>query len=97
MGEPEHMMWAYDRTDGGRGFGITGAHYHKNWGDDNFRKVVLNAILWIAKAEVPSNGVECTVTPEDLMQNLDEKGQRKAKAQALPKVEPFVSPTTGIK
>ena len=95
MGEPEHMMWAYDRTDGGRGFGITGAHYHKNWGDDNFRKVVLNAILWIAKAEVPPNGVECTVTPEDLMQDLDEKGQGKARAQPLPKVEPFVSPTTG--
>jgi hypothetical protein len=38
MGEPEHVMWAYERPDGGRGFGFTGAHYHKNWGDENFAK-----------------------------------------------------------
>jgi len=74
-GEPEHVMWAYDRPDGGRGFGITGAHFHKNWGNENFRKVVLNAILWMAKVEVPRNGVECAVTPEELMQNLDPKGR----------------------
>ena len=43
------------------------------WHNDNFRKVVLNAILWIAKAQVPRNGVESTVTPEQLQQNLDPK------------------------
>ena len=72
-GEPEHMMWAIERADGGRGFGFTGAHYHKNWGNDNFRKVVLNAILWIAKADVPSDGVQSAVTAEQLKQNLDPK------------------------
>jgi len=70
-GDPEYMMWTLQRPDGGRGFGFTGAHYHKNWGNDNFRKLVLNAILWSAKAEVPAHGVSCTVTPEDLKQNLD--------------------------
>jgi len=73
-GMPEVTAWAYDRPDGGRGFGFTGAHFHKNWGDENFRKLVLNAILWIAKAEVPENGVDCTVTAEDLAKNLDPKG-----------------------
>jgi hypothetical protein len=77
MSEPEHVMWAFDRQDGGRGFGFTGAHFHKNWADENFRKVVLNAILWIAKAEVPANGVDCKLTPEELNANLDPKGQRK--------------------
>ncbi len=72
-GEPETMMWALQRSDGGRGFGFTGAHYHKNWGNDNFRKVVLNAILWIAKADVPPDGVHSTVTAEELKQNLDPK------------------------
>jgi hypothetical protein len=72
-GEPQHMMWAAEREDGGRGFGFTGGHFHRNWGDDNFRKIVLNAILWTAKAEVPPNGVECPVTPEDLKLNLDAK------------------------
>ena len=72
-GEPQHVMWAAEREDGGRGFGFTGGHFHKNWGDENFRKVVLNAILWTAKAEVPANGVESKVSEEDLKRNLDVK------------------------
>jgi type 1 glutamine amidotransferase len=73
VGMPEHLMWAYERPDGGRGFGFTGGHYHKNWGDPNFRKLVLNAILWIAKADVPEGGVDCAVSAEDLKKNLDPK------------------------
>jgi type 1 glutamine amidotransferase len=69
----EDVAWAYQRPGGGRGFGFTGGHYHKNWGNDDFRKVVLNAILWIAKVDVPAQGVESKVTPEDLQKNLDTK------------------------
>ena len=72
-GMPEHVMWAAERDDGGRGFGITGAHYHKNWADDNFRKTVLNAIVWIAKADVPQDGVKSEITADDLAANLDNK------------------------
>jgi len=78
-GEPEHVMWAIERPDGGRGFGFTGGHFHKNWGNENFRKTVLNAILWTAKIEVPANGVESSVTQDDLKQNLDDKGEKKKK------------------
>jgi len=49
---------------------------HVNWGDDNFRKVVLNALVWIAKAELPADGVESKITEEDLKQNLDPKGKK---------------------
>jgi hypothetical protein len=72
-GELQTMAWAYERPDGGRGFGFTGAHYHKNWGDESFRKTVLNGLLWIAKVDVPPNGVESTVSEEDLQANLDAK------------------------
>jgi type 1 glutamine amidotransferase len=75
-GEPEIVAWAVERDDGGRGFGYTGGHFHKNWGDPNNRKLFLNALLWTAKAEVPENGVESKVTPEDLAQNLDNKRRR---------------------
>jgi hypothetical protein len=74
-GEPQIMAWAFERPDGGRGFSFTGAHYHKNWGNENFRKIVLNGLLWIAKAEVPENGVECTVSDDDLAANHDQKGR----------------------
>jgi type 1 glutamine amidotransferase len=73
IGQPQHLAWVVEREDGGRGFGFTGGHFHRNWGDENFRKLVLNALLWVAKAEVPATGVASTITPEDVAQNLDPK------------------------
>ena len=70
-GRDEILMWAVERPDGGRGFGFTGGHTHKNWGNDDFRKTVLNALLWIAKVDVPPAGVQSRVTEEELGQNLD--------------------------
>ena len=75
-GRDETMMWTYERPGGGRGFGFTGGHTHANWGDENQRKVVLNAILWIAKARVPKNGIDSTVTPGQLAANFDPKGKK---------------------
>ncbi|HOX04375.1 MAG TPA: ThuA domain-containing protein [Candidatus Paceibacterota bacterium] len=75
-GMPEHLMWAFERPDGGRGFGCTGGHSHVEWGEENFRKVILNAILWSARIEVPEQGADCPVTPEILKENLDRKGRR---------------------
>jgi type 1 glutamine amidotransferase len=72
-GRPEAMMWAVERPDGGRGFGFTGGHFHDNWGNDDFRKTVLNALVWVAKAEVPTEGVSSTVENDELDQNLDPK------------------------
>ena len=79
-GMPEDVAWAYERPDGGRGFGLTGAHYFKNFGNENFRRIILNAIFWIAKIELPPDGVQSTVTEEDLQQNLDPKGPRRSAA-----------------
>jgi type 1 glutamine amidotransferase len=72
-GELQHMAWAFERPEGGRGFGFTGGHYHKSWGNENVRKLVLNAILWTARVEIPENGVNCQITPADLQKNLDRK------------------------
>jgi len=72
-GDNQVVAWAVERADGGRGFGFTGGHFHKNWGIDAQRTLVLNAILWTAKAEVPAGGVVSKVTDEDLAANLDKK------------------------
>jgi|GEM_PF-2112431 len=40
-----------------RGFGFIGGHFHKGWANNDQRKLVLNAILWTAKATVPASGV----------------------------------------
>jgi len=74
--ERQHVMWATERPDGGRGFGFTGGHFHRNWANEDFRKIVLNAILWTAKAEIPANGADCTPSAAELQQNLDDKQKK---------------------
>ena len=75
-GKAETMMWVYERPDGGRGLGFTGGHTHANWGDPNQRKIMLNALLWLAKVDVPARGVEDKITASDLEANLDDKKKR---------------------
>ncbi|MCO5052920.1 MAG: ThuA domain-containing protein [Verrucomicrobiae bacterium] len=80
-GEIQHVAWAAERPGGGRGFGLTGGHFHKNWGNDDMRKLVLNAILWTAHVDVPADGFQSRVTPDQLAANLDYKGPRRPPAQ----------------
>lgn len=72
-GRPEAMMWTVERPDGGRGFGFTGGHYHDNWENEDFRKVVLNAMVWLTHAEIPAGGIESQLAPGDIDRNLDPK------------------------
>lgn len=51
------VAWAKQRADGGRGFGTTCGHFYDNWRHADFRKLILNAIAWTAKVEVPLDGV----------------------------------------
>ena len=89
------MAWAFERPAGkGRGFGFTGAHFHKNWQNDQFRKVVMNAICWTAGLEVPASGIETTTpTDEELNDNLDPKQPRK-QAAAPPQKELVATPVS---
>jgi type 1 glutamine amidotransferase len=86
-GEIETMAWAYERADAGkgRGFGFTGGHFHRNWADEDFRRLVVNAILWSAKAEVPEGGAKVEFDPADLNKNLDRKGKGEFKPILPPK------------
>lgn len=76
-GTAQTTMWLSERTEGGRGFGFTGGHFHVGWKNDDQRKAVLNAILWLAHVEVPAGGVVSKVTDEDLKANLDAKSRPK--------------------
>src|SRR5216117_511093 len=49
--------WAIERPNGGRGFGFTGGHFYANWWNADFRKLILNAIVWTSKLDVPPDGV----------------------------------------
>jgi hypothetical protein len=72
-GREEILAWAFQRANGGRSFGFTGAHFHRNWGEENFRRLVVNAILWTAKLDVPPDGAKVEMSPDELNRNLDRK------------------------
>ncbi|MBK8098742.1 MAG: DUF1080 domain-containing protein [Planctomycetes bacterium] len=69
-GRRETVMWVVDNPETNRGFGFTGGHFHKNWADDNQRKLVLNALLWLARGEVQAGGIVSDPTDDDLNSRL---------------------------
>jgi type 1 glutamine amidotransferase len=71
-GREEIVAWAFEREKG-RSFGFTGGHFHKNWGDENFRRLVVNAILWTANIDIPKDGAKVDLDPAELNKNLDRK------------------------
>jgi hypothetical protein len=77
-GKDELVAWCVERADGGRGFAFTGGHFHDNWAVEGFRKMMLNAIAWTAKVEVPAKGVASTL-PADF-QPLPGEPRKSAKA-----------------
>ena len=83
--QPAVVAWAVSRKDGGRGFGFCGGHYHAGWSIDSQRMLVLNAIVWTAKAEVPAAGIATKFSEEELKANLDKKTPRKAPAKPAEK------------
>lgn len=54
---PQTVAWALEKNSGSRGFGFTGGHFFDHWRTEQYRKMLLNAILWTAHAEVPEKGV----------------------------------------
>jgi len=59
------VAWAREREDGGRGFGTTCGHFYDNWKNDDYRKLVLNAIAWTAHIDIPNAGVEARYFERD--------------------------------
>jgi quercetin dioxygenase-like cupin family protein len=49
--------WAFERSNGGRGFAFTGLHYLANLDHPQLRRLLLNAIAWTAKFDVPATGI----------------------------------------
>jgi type 1 glutamine amidotransferase len=77
LGMPEHLAWAYERPGGGRGFGCTGGHSHWAYAQDDYRKLMLNAVCWIAGVEVPPDGV-ASPTPTAAQMEANLHGERPA-------------------
>lgn len=56
---PQVAGWAYAREDGGRGFVYGGVDFHDNLAKvEDYRRFLLNGIVWAAGLEVPAGGVQ---------------------------------------
>ena len=85
-GRAETLCWSVERSDGGRGVGFTGAHFHSNFADDGFRKLVLNAVAWTAGLDVPNNGLVTHKPNEaelDANQDFKKPGNKKKEVSKL--------------
>jgi hypothetical protein len=72
-GDDAIVSWCYDRPDGGRSFVFTGCHLHRSWGEEGYRRLLVNAILWTAKVDVPKSGAKVDLDSADLNRWLDRK------------------------
>jgi type 1 glutamine amidotransferase len=91
-GRAEVVAWTFDRPKGGRSFAITTPHLHEDWANEGLRRLVVNAILWTAKVEVPAGGAKVALDPAELKKNLDDKRPKATTAAA-----PAAKPTTAAK
>jgi len=82
-GKAQVMAWAYERPDKGRGFGFTGLHKHDNLADDNFRTLLLNAVAWVSKLEVPEKGVPSKKLTRGDLEDLIDEGQRAVQKRGI--------------
>jgi len=86
----QSLMWGVEREGGGRGVGFVGGHYHRNWANDGFRQLVLNAIVWVAGMDVPKDGVKSKpLTEDELNANLDVYQGQVNPRIPLPDIEKF--------
>jgi type 1 glutamine amidotransferase len=65
-GKKETVAWAWQRSNGGRSFGFTGGHFHQNWKQERYYRMLTQAVIWTAKVEIPASQLlPIELTPAD--------------------------------
>jgi type 1 glutamine amidotransferase len=64
-GQVQTVSWAWQRPDGGRSFGFSGLHFHDNWHQVAYRRLVAQAVLWSLKLPIPPQGLPVEVPAAD--------------------------------
>lgn len=59
------VAWALQRNNGGRAFSATVGHFYTSWQNDDFRKVLLNGLIWAAGIKVPVGGINTRFYTDD--------------------------------
>lgn len=67
-GEDNVVAWSFPRPSPyeGRSVGITLGHFHKNFEREDFRRTLVNGVLWTAGIHVPKSGAPAALDPKEL-------------------------------
>ena len=65
-GAGQPVAWAWQRADGGRSFGFSGLHYHENWSQPTYQRLMAQGVLWTVKRTPPKEGFPAKLTTEEL-------------------------------
>ena len=65
LGREETIFWLCENPDGSRGFGCTGGHSVWTLAHPDFRKLIINASVWLAGLEVKEGGFEVSCPSMD--------------------------------
>jgi hypothetical protein len=60
------VSWAWQRPGGGRSFGFSGCHFHKNWELPQYRRLVIQGIAWTLDRPIPRGGLDVDVAAPEL-------------------------------
>jgi len=68
-GKDEMAAWSWERPAGGRSFGFVGLHFHSNWQLPEYRRFVVQGVLWSLKLPIPAGGVNVDIDSKKLELN----------------------------
>jgi type 1 glutamine amidotransferase len=64
-GEKETVAWSWERPEGGRIVGFTALHFHHNWRVPEYRRMLVQGVLWTLKLPIPKKGVDLVDIKEE--------------------------------
>jgi type 1 glutamine amidotransferase len=68
-GKDEMAAWSWERSDSGRSFGFVGLHFHANWQLPEYRRFLVQGVLWSLKLPIPATGVNVDIDSKKLELN----------------------------
>jgi len=68
-GKDYMSVWAFERPDGGRAFGFVPLHFHSNWQLPEYRRIIVQGVLWSLKLPIPASGVNVDIDSQKLELN----------------------------
>lgn len=67
-GRDETVAWGWRRPDGGRSFGFSGMHFHRNWELEAYRRLAAQGVLWTLDLPIDGAGIDVSC-PDDVLEH----------------------------